>query len=301
MSVRLSSGVASLIAAGVLWGTGGITGRTFGHSGHLPGLSIAAYRLGLGGLLLVVWLLMTGQAPPRGPAWRRVGAVAGLAAVFQAAFFSSIAVSSVSLATLVAIGSSPLFVLIYESARRRRWPHRRGVLVVVLAIVGLTLLVGLPAHGSDARRQLEGAGLAAISGAMFAAFTIVGRRPLVGISERAVTGYGFLLGGLGLAVLTAGWYGLSGLGFTPTAKSVGLLATLAIVPTAAAYELFFRGLRSVVASTATVVALLEPLTGTLLATIFLGDRLSPAGIFGAALLGGAIVASIKTPQAPVGV
>jgi DME family drug/metabolite transporter len=286
VSVRLSSGVAALIAAGVLWGTGGITGRTFGHSGHLPGIAIAAYRLGLGGLLLVIWLLATGQRPPRGPAWRRVCAVAGLAAVFQAAFFSSIAVSSVSLATLVAIGSSPLFVLIYESARQRRWPQRRGVLVVVLAIVGLTLLVGLPAHGSDARRQLEGAGLAAISGAMFAAFTILGRRPLVGITERAVTGYGFLLGGLSLAVLTTAWYGVSG---------------LAIVPTAVAYELFFRGLRSVVASTATVVALLEPLTGTLLATIFLGDRLSPAGIFGAVLLGGAIVASIKTPTAPVGV
>jgi DME family drug/metabolite transporter len=75
---------------------------------------------------------------------------------------------------------------------------------------------------------------------------------------------------------------------------------LAVVPTAIAYSLFFRGLRSVTAANATVIALLEPLTGTLLAIALLGDRLSPAGVVGGLLLGYSIVASIRTSIPPVG-
>jgi DME family drug/metabolite transporter len=298
LSSRSSSSVVSLIAAGVLWGTGGITGRALTDTAHLSGLAVGAYRLGLGGGLLVVVLLVAGQRPPSaGVAWQRIVAVGLLAAVYQGAFFSAVALSSVSLSTLVAIGSSPLFVLLYEACAQRRWPPRRAGLVVGLALTGLTLLVGLPADRSHPARQLAAAGLASLSGATFAAFTLLGRRPLVGVDQRTVTGYGFLLGGIGLALVTAP---LRGMGFRPAADTFGLLIFLAVVPTAIAYTLFFHGLRSVTASNATVIALLEPLTGTLLAIALLGDRLSPAGAIGGVLLGVSIVASIRTSIPPVG-
>ncbi|HEY5050073.1 MAG TPA: EamA family transporter, partial [Acidothermaceae bacterium] len=179
----------------------------------------------------------------------------------------------------------------------RRWPPRKAGIVVLVALIGLALLVGLPANRSDPGRLLAGAGLAALSGATFAAFTLLGRRPLVAVDQRTVTGYGFLLGGIILAVVTAP---TTGLGFAPSLATLGLLAFLAVVPTAIAYGLFFRGLRSVTASNATVIALLEPLTGTLLAIALLGDRLSPAGVVGGVLLGLSIVASIRTSIPPVG-
>jgi drug/metabolite transporter, DME family len=294
---RISSGAVSLIGAGILWGTGGITGRGLTDAAHLSGLAVGAYRLGLGGGLLVVVLLVSGHQPPHGgPGWRRIAAVGTLAAVYQGAFFSAVALSSVSLSTLVAIGSSPVFVLLYEACAQRRWPSRRAGLVVLLAIVGLALLVGLPANRSDPGRQFAAAGLAALSGATFAAFVLLGRRPLVGVDHRTVTGYGFLLGGIGLALVAAP---LQGMSFRPTADTFGLLVFLAVVPTAIAYTLFFRGLPSVTASSATVIALLEPLTGTLLAIALLGDRLSPAGIVGGVLLGVSIAASIPRVDAVI--
>jgi drug/metabolite transporter, DME family len=297
-SNRSATGIAALIGAGVLWGTGGVTGRALTDRAHLSGLAVGAYRLGLGGLLLVVVLLLSGGRPPVArAAWQRIAAVALLAAVYQGAFFSAVALSSVSLATLVAIGSSPVWVLLYEACARRRWPPRQAGVVVLVALTGLALLVGLPADRSDPGRLLGGAGLAALSGATFAAFTLLGRRPLVAVDQRTVTGYGFMLGGIVLAVATAP---TSGLGFAPSTDTVGLLIFLAVVPTAIAYGLFFRGLRSVTAANATVIALLEPLTGTLLAIALLGDRLSPAGAVGAVLLGLSIVASIRTSIPPVG-
>ena len=298
MSTRSTSGAASLIGAGILWGTGGVTGRALTNRAHLSGIAVGAYRLGLGGLLLVVVLLAVGGRPPVArAAWQRIGAVAALAAIYQGAFFSAVALSSVSLATLVAIGSSPVWVLIYEACAQRRWPSRTAGVVVLVALTGLALLVGLPADRSAPGRLLGGAGLAALSGATFAAFTLLGRRPLVAVDQRTVTGYGFLLGGVVLAVVTAP---TSGLGFALSLDTVGLLVFLAVVPTAIAYGLFFRGLRSVTAANATVIALLEPLTGTLLAIALLGDRLSPAGVVGGVLLGLSIVATIRTSIPPVG-
>jgi DME family drug/metabolite transporter len=287
-----------LVGAGVLWGTGGVTGRALTDRAHLSGIAVGAYRLGLGGLLLVVVLLLTGGRPPAArAAWQRIGSVALLAAIYQGAFFSAVALSSVSIATLVAIGSSPVWVLVYEACAQRRWPPRTAGIVVVVALVGLALLVGLPADRSHPGRLLGGAALAALSGATFAAFTLLGRRPLVAVDQRTVTGFGFLLGGIILAVVTAP---TTGLGFAPSATTLGLLVFLSVVPTAIAYGLFFRGLRSVTAANATVIALLEPLTGTVLAIVLLGDRLSPAGVVGGVLLGLSIVASIRTSIPPVG-
>lgn len=288
-----------LIAAGFLWGTGGITGRALADSSGLTAIAVAAYRLGLGGLLVIVWLRVRRVALPRGAQpLRRIAAVAALAALFQCAYFGAVAAGTVSLATLVAIGSSPVFVLLIESVRDRVWPKRAQMLVVVLALVGLVLLVGVPAGSTSLSTSLTCAGLAAVSGVTFAVFTLLGRQPLVGITETEVTGYGFFLGGLVLMVLAIP---LTGVGFSATAQNLGLAALLAFAPTALAYVLFFTGLRSVHAGTATVIALLEPLTGTVLSVIFLGDRLSALGVCGALLLAASIVASARAHiEVPLG-
>ena len=75
-----------------------------------------------------------------------------------------------------------------------------------------------------------------------------------------------------------------GIGFTPAPATLGLLAALGTGPTAVAYTLYFRGLRTAPAGIAALLSLLEPLTGTVLAALILGDRLGPTGIAGAVIL-----------------
>src|SRR4029077_5146155 len=62
--------------------------------------------------------------------------------------------------------------------------------------------------------------------------------------------------------------------FRPGLAAIGLLVALGTGPTAVAYTLYFRGLRTAAASTAARLALLEPLTGAILAALLLGERLS---------------------------
>ena len=144
-----ATGLIFLVLAGLLWGTGGLTGSLLGRTAGLPALSVAAYRLGTGGALILTFLVLTGRRrgrrlPAGRAAWIRVTAIGLLAAMFQSCYFTAVSLSSVSLATLVTIGSAPVIVLAAERARGRRRIGRLAGCATGLALTGLSLLVGLP-------------------------------------------------------------------------------------------------------------------------------------------------------------
>ena len=70
--------------------------------------------------------------------------------------------------------------------------------------------------------------------------------------------------------------------------SWGLLLYLGVVPTALAYLLFTIGMRTTVATVASLVTLIEPLTAAGLAWLLFDERLGPLALVGAALLLGAV-------------
>ena len=284
--IRRDTGLLSLVVSGVMLGTGGPIGRLLGQETGLSPVAVAGYRLAAGGALILVVLAVTSSRPPRGRvAWTRVGVVGTLAAGYQVCFFASASVTSVSLATLVTVGAMPVLVSILEWATGRRRPGRGDLYPMALALVGLGLLVGQPVRGASTTATLAGAGLAVASAAGFAVVSHVAARPVPGLGDLATTGFGFALGGLLLLPVA----GLTvGVGFRPGAAAVGLLAALAAVPTAAAYALYFRGVRDAGAAAGALMTLLEPLTGAVLAALLLGERLGAGCIAGAVLLVGAV-------------
>jgi DME family drug/metabolite transporter len=272
--------VSFLVLAGVLWGTGGLFGRMLGDATGLSSLAVATYRLAVGGLLLVGYLLVRGVPLPMSrAAWARIAAIGALAALFQAAYFTAVSFTSVSVATLVTIGSSPVLVLI----ARPRDAGRRGLIAVGLALCGLVLLVGVPADGAFV---LAGAACALVAAAGFTVMSLVGARPVPGLDAMSTTGLGFTLGGALLAPLAAA---TSGLTFAPTPAAVGLLLAFGLVPTAVAYTCYFRGLRSATAGVGVLMALLEPVTSAVMSAVLLGERLGASGIAGGVLLCAALV------------
>jgi len=284
-------GLRLLVVSGLLWGTGGLTGRLLTRDWGLSPAAVAGYRLLIGGLLILGFLTAAGRPAPRGrSAWTRVTLIGLLAACFQACYFTAVAWTSVSLATLVAIGAAPIVVLAVERAAGRRRLTPAAVGTVALAILGLALLVGRPTPGPTTGTLLGGLGLALGAATGFAAISLVGTRPVTGLDDLTLTGWAFLLGGAVLLPSAALGGGASGIGIPARPEPVLLLLALGLAPTALAYTLYFKGLRSVAASTATLTALLEPLTGSVLAAAVLGDRLGLAGLVGAALLAVSVTA-----------
>ena len=287
---RAAAPLLCLVLAGLLWGTGGLTGSLLGRAAGLSPLAVAALRLLAGGALIVASRILPGRRRPASrAAWIRVALTGLLAATFQAAYFSAVALTSVSLATLVTIGGTPVIVQVAELVNGRRL-DRAGLARTVLALAGLGLLVGLPSGGYGPVAMLESAGMALLASAGFAALTLISATPVPGLSDETVTGLGFTAGGLILLPLAAV---TGGLAFRPTLAALGWLTALAVGPTALAYTLYFRGLRQAPASTGALLSLLEPLTATVLSVAFLGNRLSLAGIAGAVLLAAAAASTAR--------
>jgi DME family drug/metabolite transporter len=297
-----------VLSAGLLWGTGGLAGSLLGQLAALPPLAVATYRLAGGGLTVLAVLAVTGRLPRlRRAGWLRVLSVGVLTATYQACYFAAVAMTSLAVATVIAIGAAPVLVLTAEAVGERRRPGSASLVAIGLALLGLALLLGTSGHpltraggGSLALGVLLALGAAA----GFGALALIGRRPVPGLDGPATIGVGFTAGGalLAVAALVAGaltggpgfgGHGFGGLEFAPTAASVGLLVYLGWVPTALAYGLFFVGLRGVSASSAAVVAVLEPVTATVLGVLVLGQRLGLGGMIGAGLLcAAAVVAGV---------
>src|SRR5882672_9086406 len=260
---RPSAGLFCIVISGLLWGTGGLTGSLLGRVAGLSAIAVAACRLTAGGVLIVCYLTATRKTWPSGrAAWARITVIGLLAAIFQSCYFAAVSLTSVPLATLITIGAAPVIVLGAERAIGRP-AGRLAVLTTVLAVAG------------------------------FAAITLISIRPVAGLDDLAVTGFGFTIGGL-LLMPAAGLAG--GVAFRPGLSAIGLLVALGTGPTAVAYTLYFRGLRTVAASTAARLALLEPLTGAILAALLLGERLSATGIAGAAIIGVAVILTVQADR-----
>jgi DME family drug/metabolite transporter len=284
-------GLLMLVVAGVLWGTGGLLGQLLAESSGLSPLAVAALRLAAGGVLILAYLRVSGRALPRSrTAWLRIGATGLLAATFQASYFTAVTLTSVSLATLVTIGAAPVIVLLV----RYRTASRNQVVGTALALLGLGMLIGLPTAAPDSGALLAGSACAVLAGAGFAVMTLLGSRPVAGLDDVTTTGLGFTAGGLVLASIVSG---ISGWHFVFDLRSVALLLALAIVPTALAYTCYFRGLRTTSAGTGSVLALLEPLTGTVLAVLLLGERIGVAGLIAGAMLALAMVLTARASPA----
>jgi DME family drug/metabolite transporter len=201
---------------------------------------------------------------------------AGLAA-YQLAYFAAVERAGVSIATLVALGLAPLLIAIGGTLLGSGRPDRATAVALAVALVGLTLLVGVSAGADTGTTVLLGALTATGSALGYAVVTLAGGGVPAGVP---VTLAGFAGGALLLTpvVLT------EGLTVPSDGVALAVLLYLGLVPSALAYGLFFTGVRTVPGAVASIVTLLEPLTATLLATVFLGERLAPVAVAGGALL-----------------
>ncbi|GAB2644835.1 EamA family transporter [Kribbella swartbergensis] len=270
-------GLLYVALAGIAWGTGGPTGALlFQHSG-LNSTAISFWRL-LGGavwLAAASWVLC--PARRRGPIVAQFAAaplryiLSGLGlAVCQLGYFAAITRVGVAVATVISLGAGPLFIAL--GARERI----TGTLL--LAVLGLALLVS--DGGGTGGGSIAGVAFSLLSAAGYALTTLLNRDQQDPITSALL---GFTTGAVILLPLA-----MAG-GITPAAGSWPLLAYFGLVPTALAYALFYTGLRAIRASTAAVIALIEPLLAALIGVLAFHEHLTTLSLTGAAVLLAAVL------------
>jgi DME family drug/metabolite transporter len=290
------------VAAALCWGTSGLSGRVVADRAGLSALDIAWYRLAIGTVALAAaWAVTARRRGPAVPVTRPVAVRlvlvgAGLAA-YQFAYFSAVEQAGVSIATLVALGLAPLLIAVGGTLLGSGRPDRATTAALGVALGGLTLLVGVSAGAGTGTAVLLGALTATGSALGYAVVTLAGGGVPAGVP---VTLAGFAGGALLLTPVVLA----RGLTVPSDGVALAVLLYLGLVPSALAYGLFFTGVRTVPGAVVSIVTLLEPLTATLLATVFLGERLAPAAVAGGALLlaavAGLYLRELGRRSAPVG-
>jgi len=275
-----------VLIAAILFGTTGVA-QALGPATSTPA-TVGASRIVLGGAILAGLAFASGGFRGRWPAHLVAVAGAGIA-IYQLAFFQAVADTGVAVGAIVGIGSGPIFAGVLERILDGVWPGRTWLTATLLATAGVVVL-SLSAS-SDASLSATGIGLALISGAGYATYTIVAKRLLrLGHEPGAVMGASFGIG----AILLLPVLVLGETGWIRTPSGIALVLYLAIFPTAIAYALFARGLQNLDASEVTTLVLAEPLTATILGVVVLGERVGVGGLVG----GGLVLAGLAVLALP---
>jgi drug/metabolite transporter, DME family len=277
------SGMGMIAAAALIWGTIGVAVSLLYRLAPADPLGVGFLRL----LVSAPALLVMGRAVV-GPGFLRVRrgdlaimALMGVAfAAYQVCYFAAIPRLGVAAAVMINICSAPIITALLARAFLGERLSRAALLALAGAVLGTAMLVGGAPQSGDLANTLTGAALALAAGFSYSVVALTGRAVAPRYHPLQPITLAFSLGALLLApmALSGGLY----VAYPPAGW--GLLLYLGLLPTAGAYVLYLRGLRSTPATVASTLTLLEPLGSTLLAVLFLGERLAPLGLLGAALL-----------------
>ncbi|WP_024874651.1 EamA family transporter [Saccharomonospora piscinae] len=298
-------GVLLLALASVCFGSSGALGKPAMTAGLDPE-QVATARIGLAALVLLtaVGLTRPHLLRVRRGQWRVLlgYGLLGVAGV-QLFYFLSAARVPVGIAILLEFTSPVLVALWVRFVRgvRLPWPMWSGI---GLALVGLGMVARVHEGLTlDTLGLLAGVAAAVCSAAYF----LIGEHGVASHHPLGMVTWGMVVGAVAVAVVAPPWtmpasvlLGPAELG--PWRPPVWLLlVAVAVFSTALAYFAGISALRHLPASTASVLALLEPVVATGMAWVLLGEQLVWVQLVGAAvLLGGALLVQLTAPASQSG-
>lgn len=272
----------AVAVAAALFGTSATVAQL--HAPALEPVSIAAWRLIVGGTALVVASWAAGCAPWRfaaRPATVLLGS--GTVVAFQAGYFAAVERLGVAQATVVTIAAGPIAAGVLDHCRGRasmtgRWAAGAGLTVAGVAVMSSG------GWSTDA----TGWALAILAGCGFPVYGEVLRT--LGADRPGLAAVATVFGGA--VPLAAVGVLFTDLAAVPAVGDLGAVLYLGLVATAAAYLLWAYGLRTLPVRDTVLITMLEPVTAVLLAAAFLGEVITLSAVVGiAAVLAGIIWAA----------
>lgn len=266
----------AVVLAAVLWGTTG-TIQALLPEARDP-FAVGAFRMAFAAITL--WIatafIKKVSAEIALPWGGLVGAGAAMAA-YNFFFFQGVSLAGVGLGTALTIGSAPIWVTLFDIARYQRYPSMAKLVAQGLAIVGAVVL----AFGGDSgSASVTGILLALGAGASYAVYSLLTSAMPKDIPSLRIATLTFSIAALFMAPLFF-WVPIAWAWSPP---ALALLIALGAIATGGAYVLYTWGLRAVPAASAVTLALAEPLTAWILATVIVGEEVTVLKLIGAVVL-----------------
>ncbi len=272
-------GFGACMLASALWGCGFFFGRIALDEMSVGHMVLYRFLFAVLGLLPLLF-----THPPRFSRrdWGILVATSFLGVPLQFLIqFYGLSLTTVSHASLM-VGTMPVLLAVGAAV----FAHERMDSIGWLALAGSTsgaALIALGHHGADGGSSVAGDLLVVLS-LLIALFWILGNKQLMERhSAITVTAYGILLGTVMLLVWVPIQYGMPPVAHISW-KAWAALAASGILCTATTTLLWNWGMTQVPASQAGVLLNMEPLMGSLLGVLVLGERLGPSAWAGGGLI-----------------
>lgn len=271
---------ALILFSGVCFATTG-TAQALGPDAA-PSLGVAAVRLIIGAITLFVFSLVLAQKVeksthrqiPLGQWWIAGGAMA----LYGATFFAAVRSTGVAIGTVVALGSAPIFTGALGFILHGLSPTRKWILSTAGSIVGITLIV---VTGTSSMVNPVGVVLAFGAGLGYAIFALASKEIMSsGVRAELAMARVFIIS----AILMSPVLLFNNNSWIFTERGGAMALWLGVVTIAIAYIAYSIGLRSMHASEATTLTLIEPVVATLLGALVLAERPSPLAWVGVVIV-----------------
>ncbi len=282
-----------LAAANLFWAGNIVLAR--GLAGQVPPITLAYCRW-TGAFLIAIgfaWSRLRGDLPVLLRHWKVMVLLSatGIASYNSMSYIGL--TSTTALNVLLLQSATPLIIIIWAYVLFREVPSLRQAAGVLLSLCGVA---AISAHGSLqvlSHLTLNPGDLWVLGGiAVYGIYCVVLRR------RPAVHPLSFLVAAMGIGSCMMLpfmlWEVASGGSIRGGLPSYLAIAYTAVLPSLVAYLLFNRGVELIGAGRAGQSAHLMPLFGTVLAVLFLHERLQLYHLVGIAMIaGGILLASIK--------
>ncbi|WP_217581751.1 DMT family transporter [Lysinibacillus sp. GbtcB16] len=267
-------GILFIVSGAMLWGaTGPLMEWLLNHT-SLTVSFMLTIRLSVAGMILITYLLLTGKnifGIWQHKLWGRQLIVFGIVGMLgvQFAFVAAIHESNAVLATLLQF-LAPIFVVAYVSLSLKKWPPKYQVIGIIGTLMGLFLLLTNASFDSlliSPKALLWGVAV----GLTFAFYTLYPARLMREWNVLLVVGWGMLIGGLTLGIVSRVWLSNQWIVFTDF-KTLLLMVALIFFGTVA-FILFLSSMKYITAVETSILSSIEPLTAMIISVIVFGTSL----------------------------
>ncbi|WFA06359.1 EamA family transporter [Bacillus sp. HSf4] len=271
MKAKHFKGIMMVLAGATLWGLSGSAAQYLFEQGAVGAGALVSVRLLASGVILLLYVAVKNSSSHVFRIWKKkssassilIFSIFGMLAV-QYTFFSSIEGGNAAAAAVLQY-LAPFFVLIYIYIKKEASPKLKDVMLAFAALAGVFLLLtgGRP---DSLYVPLPSVIWGVLSGAALAFYTVYAGALIQAFGALTVTGWGMLIGGLGISVVFPPFQ------FDPSAIGIGEgMAVLFVVlcGTALAFALYIGSLSYLSPKETSCLSCAEPLAAVLSSAVWL--------------------------------
>ena len=284
------------ILGGVSWGISGVCSQYLFMKYEVSADWLTAVRMLLSGILLLMLALQREHMrvfkiwkERKDVAWLIAFGLAGLL-LCQYTFLAAIKYSNSATATVLQ-SLNVVLMAIVVSVWNKKQMRKIQIAAIILAISG-TYLIATKGNPTSMDISAKGLIFGILAAVGVVIYTLLSRPIIASWGNLTITGWGMLIGGMVLFVVTRAW-------IFPTNLNLPawiIIAVIVIIGTAVGFSVFLESVKYIGPVKSTLLGCLEPASATILSAVVLGTRFTVVELIGFVLVVGTVFLSVSTKE-----